>query len=135
MRATAQELEQVIRVARRSRQVLLATVNEAGEPVFTPIQECRLKDETLVSIKAWADIPPLEHRDGQTKMALLIWDTGEGHGYQLSGHAVQSRTTAAFSSYADIEEREHLQQPQREILMEVDSIRDLQFGGRESWQS
>ncbi|RPJ38974.1 MAG: hypothetical protein EHM35_03370 [Planctomycetaceae bacterium] len=135
MRATAQELEQVIRAARRSRQVLLATVNEAGEPSFTPIQECRLTDETRVSIKAWTDIPPLESRDGHTKMALLIWDTREGHGYQLAGHAIRSQTSAPFSSYTQIEEQEHLPQVQREILMEVDSIEDLQFGGRESWQS
>jgi len=135
MRATAQELEQVILVARRSRQVLLATVNEAGEPSFTPVQECRLTDETRVSIKAWTDIPPLEHRDGYTKMALLIWDTQESHGYRLAGRAVRSQSMAAFSSYAEMEEHERLPQTPREILMEVDSIEDLQFGGRESWQS
>ncbi len=134
MRATAQELEQVIRTARQSRQVLLATVNETGEPSFTPVQECRLTDETRVSVKAWTDIPPLESRDGHTKVTLLIWDTREGHGYQLAGHAVRSQT-APFSSYSQIEEHERFPQVQREIIVEVDSIEDLQFGGRESWQS
>ncbi len=135
MRATAQELEQAILVARRSRQVLLTTVNEAGEPSFTPVQECRLTDETRVSIKAWTDIPPLERRDGHARVTLLIWDTREGHGYQLAGRAIRSQSAAPFSSYADMEEPERLPQPQREILMEVDSIADLQFGSRESWQS
>lgn len=135
MRATAQELEQVMRVARRSRQVLLATVNEAGEPSFTPVQECRLTDETSISIKTWTGIPPLEHRDGQARMALLIWDSREGHVYRLAGQAVRSQTSAMFSSYADLEEQDHLPVSLREILMEVDSIEELQFGRKESWQT
>jgi len=135
MRATAQELEQVIGAARRSRQVLLATINEMGDLSFTPVQECRLTDETRISIKAWTDIPPIESRDGHNKMTLLVWNTREGHGYQLMGRAVRSQTTAVLNGYAQVEEHEHFPQVQREILMEVDSIEDLQFGGPESWQS
>ena len=135
MRATAQELEQVIGAARRSRQVLLATVNELGDLSFTPVQECRLTDETRISIKAWTDIPPIESRDGHNKMTLLVWNTQEGNGYQLMGRAVRSQTTAVLDGYADIEEHEHFLQVQHEILMEVDSIDNLHFGGPESWQS
>jgi len=135
MRATAQELEQVIGAARRSRQVLLATVNELGDLSFTPVQECRLTDETRISIKAWTDIPPIESRDGHNKMTLLVWNTQEGNGYQLMGRAVRSQTTAVLDGYADIEEHEHFPQVQHEILMEVDSIDNLHFGGPESWQS
>lgn len=135
MRATAQELEQVVRVARLSRQVLLATVNETGELSFTPVQECRLTDETRIYVKAWTDIPPVESRDGHHKLTLLIWNTREGNGYELTGRAVQSQATAVLDGYAEIEEHEHFPQVQREILMEVDSIEDLHFGGRESWQS
>jgi hypothetical protein len=130
MRATAQELEQVVRVARRSRQVLLATVNDEGSPAFTPVQECRLKDGTVVSIKAWTDIPPAEPRRGQTKLALLVWDTGENHGYELDGHVVRARETAVLDGYTPVEERKHFAQVQREITMEVDSIEDLLFEAR-----
>lgn len=135
MRATAQELEQIMRVARRSRQMLLTTVNEAGEPSFTPVQEYRLTDETRVSIKAWTDIPLPENTEGHDNVALLIWNTSESRGYQLGGHTIRSRTTAVLDGYAEIEEHEHFPQVQREILMEVDSIEDLHFGARESWYS
>jgi len=135
MRATAQELEQIIRVARRSRQMLLTTVNEAGEPSFTPVQECRLTDETRVSIKAWTDIPLPENTGGHDNVALLIWNTSENRGYQLGGRTIRARTTAVLDGYAEIEEHEHFPQVQREILMEVDSIQDLHFGARERWYS
>jgi hypothetical protein len=128
MRATAQELEQVVRVARRSRQMLLATVNEEGGPSFTPVQDCRLKDETVVSIKAWTDIPASESR--QARMALLVWDTRENHGYELDGHVVGAQDTAVLNGYTPLEEQEHFPQVQREIMMEVDSIEDLLFGAR-----
>ncbi len=135
MRATAQELEQILRVGRRSRQMLLTTVNETGELSFTPVQECRLTDETRVSIKAWTDIPLPENTGGHDNVALLIWNTSESRGYQLGGHTVRSRATAVLDGYAEIEEHEHFPQVQREILMEVDSIQDLRFGARESWYS
>ena len=122
-----------MRVARRSRQVLLTTVNEAGEPSFTPVQDCRLTDETRISIKAWTDIPLPENAEGRDNVALLVWNAGENRGYHLGGRAIRSRTTAVLDGYAEIEEHEHFPQVQREILMEVDFIEDLQFGARESW--
>jgi hypothetical protein len=125
----------VMRTARRWRQVLLATVNEAGEFSFIPVQDCRLTDETVVSIKAWTDIPPIETRQGEVKLALLIWDAQEGRAYQIAGHAVRSQETAVLNGYAEVEEHEHFPQTQREIVMEVDSITDLRFGVRESWQA
>jgi hypothetical protein len=131
MRATAQELEQVMRVARQSRQVLLATVNEAGGPAFTPVQDCRLRDETVISIKAWADIPPAGTRQGQAKMALLIWDTRENHGYELDGHVVRAHDTAVLNGHTPVEDHEHFPQVQREITMEVDSIEDLLFEAKQ----
>jgi len=133
MRATAQEIERVIRLARRSPCIVLATVDEAGAPTFTPVQECRLVDETAVSIKAWTDIPPAESRDGESKVAMLIWNARDGRAYQIAGHVVRSQTTAILNGLAEIEEHEHFPQVQREILMQVDAIEDLQFTAREKW--
>jgi len=132
MRATVQELEPVIRAAQQSRQVLLATVNDMGDVSFTPVHECRRVGETCISIRAWTDIPPIESRDGHNKMALLVLNTREGNAYQLTGHAVRSQTTAVLNGYAEVEEYEHFPQVQREILMEVESIEDVRFHGRES---
>ena len=126
MDGTVDKLEQAMRLAQRARHMLLATVDEAGAPRLTPVEECKPAGEGRVAIPAWIDVPPLEDRGGRSRLVLLFWDD-EGRGYQLAGAAVRSHPMAVLDGLAEIEQQVHFPQVERYILMQVDSVEEFRF--------
>jgi predicted pyridoxine 5'-phosphate oxidase superfamily flavin-nucleotide-binding protein len=126
MEGTADKLARAMNSARKARYVLLATVDEAGAPRLTPVQECRPAGTGRVAVRAWLDVPGLEG-PGQGRLALAFWEE-QGHGYQLTGRLVRLQEAAVLDGLAEIEQQVHFPQIERTILIQVDSVEEFHFG-------
>jgi predicted pyridoxine 5'-phosphate oxidase superfamily flavin-nucleotide-binding protein len=126
MEGTADKLARAMNSARKARYVLLATVDEAGAPRLTPVQEGRPAGTGRVAVRAWLDVPGLEG-PGQGRLALAFWEE-QGHGYQLTGRLVRLQEAAVLDGLAEIEQQVHFPQIERTILIQVDSVEEFHFG-------
>lgn len=123
MTGAKQELNDATELAGRSDCIFLATVDKNGLPSLTPVEHCRPANEDRVFVNAWMQNPPLA--TGAGNIALLIWDTQQERGFQLTGRAVHTDEAAVLDGYAQVESREQFAQVEREILIEIDSVTAL----------
>ncbi|MEN6337238.1 MAG: hypothetical protein ABFE01_23520 [Phycisphaerales bacterium] len=119
-------LESAMRMLDRARHILLATVDETGTPLLTPVESCTPAGERSLRIEAWIEVPPQEDPGGRSRMTLLFWDE-HGAGYQLTGHTIRSYDTAMLDGLTEIEDQAHFPQVERDILMQVESVEEFHF--------
>jgi len=119
-------LGSAMRMLERARHILLATVDETGTPLLTPVETCAPTGERSLRIQAWIETPPQEDPSGRSRVTLLLWDE-HGAGYQLTGHTVRSFDTAMLDGLTEIEDQTHFPQVERDILMQVESVEEFHF--------
>lgn len=130
MGGAADHLEQALRLAERTKHMLLATVDETGTPRLTPVEECTPAGADRVAVRAWIDVAGVQTLGPGSRLTLLWWDE-QGHGYQLTGQLVRSQEAAVLDGLAEIEEQVHFPQIERYLLVQVDSVEEFRFGARE----
>ncbi|MBN1362992.1 MAG: hypothetical protein JW993_20505 [Sedimentisphaerales bacterium] len=125
MKVTEHQIEHVMAVARRTGFTFVVMVDETTRPSVALVEECSQAGTEWISIKAWTPVSLPENPATEPKLALLVWDAETGHGYQVTGRAVQADPTAVLNGYSPIEAHQHFPQVEERVLMVVDDVTEL----------
>ena len=122
----ADGLEKAIELAGRLRHVFVATADDEGLPHVAAACRLTAAGEGRVAVEAWFCPGTVANVERNPRVALVVWDPSDDHGYQLVGSVEKMEALAVLDGYIpEAEGRAPLPQVERQLLVRVDTV--LQF--------
>lgn len=117
---SAENWENVIKVARKTGEMLLATADERGVPHISVVNNFVFGAVDHVEVRGWFCENTCANLIQNPNVSLVVWDPQEDCGYQLVGEEAEMEDLAMLDGYAA--GLEEIPQVERKIYINIHRI-------------
>lgn len=115
-------LDHALSLARKLGHLFVATADKKGVPHVAAAAKIESSPEARVRVSAWFCPGTMANVAENPRVALVIWDPAEDHGYQLLAQTEKVSEAAMIDGVAPGEERSPVPQVKWELTLGVEKI-------------
>lgn len=116
-------IRSVVQLAEKLGHVFVATADAGGNPHVATAGELVYDFGSHVSISAWFCPGTLANLNHNRRIALVVWDAADDHGFQMLGEVEQIEEQAVMNGFdPEIEVPAPLPQTDHRLRVRVDKV-------------
>lgn len=122
------KLEKAVSLAKKVGYVFIATANAEGISHIAAAGKMELSGKGCVSVTEWFCSQTVANLQENKCTSIVVWDPASDNGYQLLGQLEKVEDSGILDGYVPNEEKLHLPQVERKLLIKIEKILDFRCG-------
>ena len=121
-----EKLQEIAALAEKVGHILVATADNEGQPHVAAARRLAVTSNSLLEVREWFCPSTVANLKTNPRMSLVVWDTTEDTGYQLTGGLEEIHDVEMLNGYApQIEREKAVPQVERQLLIRTKKITEF----------